>query len=89
MQRAQSRPLNKRGTVRPQQGLERLCAKFIRSGLIQPRRNLSTLHDSLIKQGIARPFGEAIENGNRPRLLETALVAEQVKKILGVFDRTR
>jgi mitochondrial fission protein ELM1 len=86
VQRAQSRPLNKRGTVRPQQGLERLCAQLIRSGLIQPRRNLSLLHDSLIKQGIARPFGEPIENGKRPQLRETEKVARKIKEILGIFD---
>jgi mitochondrial fission protein ELM1 len=86
VQRAQSRPLNKRGTVRPQQGLERLCAQLIRSGLIQPRRNLSLLHDSLMKQGIARPFGEPIENGKRPQLRETERVAKKIKGILGIFD---
>jgi mitochondrial fission protein ELM1 len=86
VQRAQSRPLNKRGTVRPQQGLERLCAQLIRSGLIQPRRNLSLLHDSLIRQGIARPFGEPIENGKRPQLRETERVARKIKEILGIFD---
>jgi mitochondrial fission protein ELM1 len=86
VQRAQSRPLNKRGTVRPQQGLERLCAQLIRSGLIQPRRNLSLLHDSLIRQGIARPFGEPIENGKRPQLRETKMVARKIKEILGIFD---
>jgi uncharacterized protein len=86
VQRAQSRPLNKRGTVRPQQGLERFCAQLIRSGLIQPRRNLSLLHDSLIKQGIARPFGEPIENGKRPQLRETERVARKIKEILGIFD---
>jgi mitochondrial fission protein ELM1 len=86
VQRAQSRPLNKRGTVRPQQGIERLCAQLIRSGLIQPRRNLSLLHDSLIRQGIARPFGEPIENGKRPQLRETERVARKIKEILGIFD---
>jgi hypothetical protein len=86
VQRAQSRPLNKRGTVRPQQGLERFCARLIRSGLVQPRRNLSLLHDSLIRQGIARPFGEPIENGNRPQLRETERVARKIKEILGIFD---
>jgi mitochondrial fission protein ELM1 len=86
VQRARSRPLNKRGTVRPQQGLERMCARLIRSGLVQPRRDLSLLHDSLITQGIARPFGEPIENGTRPRLRETELVAKKVKEILGIFD---
>jgi hypothetical protein len=86
VQRAQSRPLNKRGTVRPQQGLERLCARLIRSGLVQPRRDLSLLHDSLIRKGIARPFGEPIENGTRPQLRETEMVAKRIKEVLGIFD---
>ena len=85
VERAQSRPLNKRGTVRPQQGLERLCAQLIRSGLIQPRRDLSLLHDLLIKQGIARPFGEPIENGKRPALREIERVARKTKEVLGIF----
>ena len=86
VQRARSKPLNKRGTVRPQQGLERLCARLIRSGLIQPRRDLSLLHESLIKTGIARPFGEPIENGARPQLREAEKVAERIKEVLGIFD---
>lgn len=86
IQRAQSQPLNKRGTARPQQGLEHLCARFIRAGLAQPRRNLTMLHDSLIKKGIARPFGEPIENGTRPRLQETETVARKVKATLGIVD---
>ncbi len=86
VQRAQSQPLNKRGTARPQQGIERFCAQLIRSGLVQPRRNLSLLHDSLINHGIARPFGEAIENGKRPQLRETERVAKEIKTLLGIFD---
>ncbi len=86
VQRAQSQPLNKRGTARPQQGIERFCARLIRSGIIQPRRDLSILHDSLIQHGIARPFGEAIENGKRPQLRETERVAKEIKTILGIFD---
>ncbi len=88
VQRAQSRPLNKRGTVRPQQGLERMCAQLIRSGLIQPRRDLSLLHDLLIKQDIARPFGVPIEDGKRPALREIERVARKTKEILGIFDDT-
>jgi len=86
IQRAQSRPLNRRGTVRPQQGLERLCARLIGSGLVQPRRDLSLLHDLLIRKGIARPFGEPIENGTRPQLRETETVAKRIKEVLGIFD---
>jgi mitochondrial fission protein ELM1 len=86
IQRAQSQPLNKRGTARPQQGLEHLCARLIRAGLVQPRRNLTMLHDSLIKKGMARTFGEPIENGTRPQLKETETVARKVKATLGIFD---
>ena len=49
IKRAHSRPLNKRGTVRPQQGVERLCARLMRGGLVQPRRDLTILHESLIQ----------------------------------------
>ncbi|MDH5296031.1 MAG: mitochondrial fission ELM1 family protein, partial [Nitrospirota bacterium] len=87
IQRAQSQPLNKRGTARPQQGLEHLCARLIRAGLVQPRRNLTMLHDSLFQKGIARPFGEPIENGTRPQLKEMETVARKVKATLGIVDR--
>jgi mitochondrial fission protein ELM1 len=66
--------------------MERLCARLIRAGLVQPRRNLGMLHDSLIKNGIARPFGEPITNGTRPQLKETETVARKVKATLGIFD---
>jgi mitochondrial fission protein ELM1 len=85
VQRAHSQPLNKRGTARPQQGIERLCARLIRAGLIQPRRDLHMLHKSLINQGIARQFGEPIENGKHPQLNETETVAQKVKETLGIF----
>ena len=87
VQLAHSRPLNKRGTVRPQQGIERICARLIRTGLIQPRRDLHKFHESLINKGIARPFGEPIENGKRPHLNESETVAQKVKATLGIFDQ--
>jgi mitochondrial fission protein ELM1 len=84
VQKAHSRPLNRRGTARPQQGMERLCARLIRSGLIQPRRNLKILHESLFQKGIARPFGEPIENGKRPTLNELSMVKKHIHEILGI-----
>jgi hypothetical protein len=87
VQRAHSQPVNKRGTARPQQGIERLCARLIRAGFIQPRRDLHMFHESLIKQGIARPFGEPIENGKRTPLNESETVAKKVKETLGFFDQ--
>ncbi len=86
VQRAHSRPVNKRGTLRPQQGMERFCAHLIRKGIFQPRRDLNVLHQILIQKGIARLFGEPIENGRRPRLNETETVAQKVKETLGIFD---
>lgn len=34
--RANARPANNRGTVRPQQGLKRLCARIISRGIVLP-----------------------------------------------------
>src|SRR5262249_59213879 len=57
VRRAFARPLNRRGTIRPQQGLEYLFAKSISTGLLPPPRDLEALHDNLIRRGIARAFG--------------------------------
>ncbi|MEO8325590.1 MAG: ELM1/GtrOC1 family putative glycosyltransferase, partial [Nitrospirota bacterium] len=86
IRRAHSRRLNKRGTVRPQQGLERLCARLMRGGLVQPRRDLTILHETLIQKGIASRFGEPLQNGSRPQLHENEAIARRVKEMLGVFD---
>ena len=84
IRRAHSRPLNKRGTVRPQQGLEKLCARLLHWGIVQPRRDLRRFHDSLINHGIARPFGEPLQNGIRPALKEHLRIKEKVREILGI-----
>jgi hypothetical protein len=34
--RAHERPLNRRGTARPQQGIEYLCARLIERGFVRP-----------------------------------------------------
>jgi len=87
IQLAHARRLNKRGTVRPQQGLERLCARLIRGGLVQPRRDLTILHETLIQRGIACRFGEPLQNGTRPQLHENEAIARKVKEKLGIFDQ--
>lgn len=85
IQRAHSRPLNKRGTVRPQQGIEKICSRLLQLGLVQPRRNLSHLHQSLIEEGMASLFGEPLRNGPRPKLQEGKKVAQKIQDILGIF----
>ena len=82
--RSKARPLNKRGTVRPQAGLEHLCAWLIARGLVHPQRDLQALSHSLIGLGIARPFGEPLEPGIRPALREADEVAGKVRELLGL-----
>ncbi len=87
--RAQARPVNNRGTARPQQGLEYLCARIITRGFILPPRDLHALHQTLIRLGVARPFGEPLEVGPRPVLSEAEEVAHRVRALLGVHPRDR
>jgi mitochondrial fission protein ELM1 len=84
---AHARPLNKRGTVRPQQGLEYLCARLIERGIVRPPRDLQALHQKLIGLGIARLFGEPLEIGQRPALCEIDKVARRVRALLGLSER--
>jgi mitochondrial fission protein ELM1 len=50
--RANSRPRKSKGTVRPQQGVEYICARLIQRGLIRPRRDLKFLHELMIERGL-------------------------------------
>lgn len=80
--KARSRPANNRGTVRPQQGLEYFCSRLIEEGVILPLRDLSTLHQSLINLGVAKPFGTPLETWIPQPLQETTQVAQQIKLLL-------
>ncbi|MCH7554380.1 MAG: mitochondrial fission ELM1 family protein [Proteobacteria bacterium] len=75
---------NRRGTLRPQRGLQRLCARLITRGLVQPRRNLDLLHEDLIARGYAHAFGAPLERGDRPRLDEAREVAAKIRALWGM-----
>ena len=77
---------NRRGTLRPQRGLQRLCARLITRGLIQPRRNLELLHEDLIGRGLAHAFGAPLETGDRPRLDEARDVAAKIRALWGMAE---
>lgn len=81
--RAYARPPNSCGTVRPQRGMEYLCARLIERGIILPLRDFNALHQALIRLGIARLFGEPLETGERPVLREVDKVARRVRVLLG------
>lgn len=83
--RSQARPLNKRGTGRPQQGREYLCARLIERGIVTPPADLHTLHEQLIRRGVAQMFGSPLRSATRPApLQESYTVAAQVRQLLGM-----
>jgi mitochondrial fission protein ELM1 len=82
--KANSRPLNRRGTERPQQGLEYICARLMQSGLILPPRDLEALHQNMLRSGIARAFSAPGEPRRGPGFDATDEVARRVRELLGV-----
>lgn len=87
--KAYSRPRKRRkGTVRPQQGLEYLCARLIERGIVNPPRDLNTFYEGLYELGLARPFTENLDidwvGSARGRgLHEADRAAQEVKRMLG------
>jgi mitochondrial fission protein ELM1 len=81
--RAEARPRKAKGTVRPQQGLEHLCARLIEAGIVRPPRHLERLHEGLIEAGAARVFGAPLESGAGRPLDDVDAVAQRVRLLLG------
>jgi hypothetical protein len=81
--RAHQRPSNRRGTPRPQQGLEYLCARLLERGITAPVQDLGELHRALYDRGIALPFGAPLDVRARPALRETPEAARRVAQLLG------
>jgi mitochondrial fission protein ELM1 len=82
-ERARRRPVNARGTPRPQQGVEYLCARLIERGIVRPPRDLGALHAALYRLGIARPFGTPYEPWARATLRPAAEIARDLRPLLG------
>jgi uncharacterized protein len=86
--RAEARPRKAKGTVRPQQGLEYLCARLIDAGIVRPPRHLDQLHDGLVRAGVARLFGAPFDASASHPLRESEAVARRVRSLLGVPPAT-
>jgi hypothetical protein len=87
--RAQARPENDRGTTRPQEGLELICAKLIARGWIRPRRDVEALRGRLVRNGRARLLrgpirGDDLAGFASPVEPEVLRVATKVEEMLGV-----
>ena len=87
--RAQSRPENDRGTTRPQEGLELLCARMIERGWVRPRRDVEALRGRLVRNGHARLLRAPIrasdlESFSPAEEPEVGRVAHRVRTMLGM-----
>ena len=92
VRRAQARPANDRGTTRPQEGLELLCARLIDRGWVRPRRDVEALRGRLVRNGHARLLRAPIrasdlEGFSAPVESEVEVVADRVREMLGMLDR--
>jgi mitochondrial fission protein ELM1 len=81
--RAEARPRKAKGTVRPQQGLEYLCARLIAAGLVRPPRHLDQLHAGLVRHGAARYFRAPFDMRPCQPLRDVDEVARRVRLLLG------
>lgn len=57
---SQRRPRNRRGTERPQQGLEYLCSRILKREWVLPPRDIEGLHRRLVETGLVRMFEESL-----------------------------
>lgn len=86
--RARAKRKTIRGSVKPQGGLSRLCARLIECGVLQPRRDLNRLHETLVQRAGARFFSATDDHAQPPRpalrppLQELDSVSEQVRRLL-------
>jgi mitochondrial fission protein ELM1 len=87
--RAEARPANDRGTTRPQQGLELICARWVAGGFIRPRRNVDALRGRLVRNGHARLLRAPIHAGDLEGFAvatptEVDAVADHVRHMFGL-----
>lgn len=75
---------NARGTPRPQQGLQYLCARALERRWLVPPRDMPMLHQGLIELGVARFFEASVEVWQPQPWQEIEAAAEQIRRLLGV-----
>lgn len=83
---AQAEIRNKRGSVRPQRGLQYLCARLIDRAWVLPPRDTAALYQAMIERGFARMFGAPLDLQPRIPLCESVELAVRVRDFLGFHD---
>jgi mitochondrial fission protein ELM1 len=86
LRRSRKPRINKRGTIRPQRGLQYLCARSIDRGWVRPRRDIAMLHQALVEAGAAQMFGSDFAPGARTVLHEAEQVADRIRQMMGLAD---
>lgn len=84
VQQANSDRFNKRGSRRPQEGLQYACARLLQKRVFVPRRNMPALHQALVEQGVARIFDGRIDPWSPPVWHETDWVAQRIRAMLPI-----
>ncbi len=74
---------NRRGSIRPQQGLTYLCARWVERNWILPPRDTEGLLEALYGLGLAAPFGQDAPAAFRPSA-ECERIVEQARGILNI-----
>jgi hypothetical protein len=78
--RANMRPSNRRGTPRPQMGLEYLCARLIERGWVRSPRDAPVAHAAPVEFA---PAGEVAHSVSGIAQLQEPETARSVKRLLG------
>lgn len=73
----------RRGGRATQSGLAYWCARSIDLGFVRPTRDLRDLHEGLIRQGVARHFGETFDTRPSKALGDEQRVVERVCTLVG------
>jgi len=85
---ATARPLNNRGTTRPQDGLQRFCSMLLARGYVRPPRDLERMREQLAARGLARVFDGRLGPLTRTTANEVEQVSDRVKRLMGFAAET-
>ena len=82
--RGEKQRLGHRGTIKPQRGVQYLCARLVERGIILPQPDLHILHETLVGSGIAQFFGSSLSPTSSAGLREVDDIARRVRMLMGM-----
>jgi len=82
LDRTSRKPTNRRGTERPQQGFEYLCARVLQLEWILPPRDLEGLHRHLVEKGYATMFGQSLSAAKTGPAYRQEELGEKLRRLL-------